>query len=98
MAMFRPIIILGRGGREFTIANLAEALAIMEKFAWADDAGPVAAQAYRLVCEAIDGRCAPRKAFAAFVQAARDLGVAKDLPRSPAWDEFEAKINRRDLE
>jgi len=96
--MFRPIIIVLRGGRETIVANLGEAQAIMQKLGWGDHADAAPVQAHRLVGEAIDGRCAPRKAFTAFVDAARQLGIAKDLPRSPAWDEFEAGMNRRDDE
>jgi len=94
MAMFRPIIIVSRGGRETTVASLSDALAIMQKLGWAEHADSAPVQAYRLVSEAIEGRCAPRKAFAAFVTAARELGIMKDQPRSVAWDEFEAGMNR----
>ena len=92
MGMFRPIVIVSRGKRETIVASLGEALAVMQKLGWADETESSSAQAYRLVCEAIEGRCAPRKAFAAFVQTARNLGIAKDLPRSAAWDEFEAGV------
>jgi hypothetical protein len=95
MGMFRPIIIVSRGGRETIVANLAEALAAMQKLGWDEEAESPSAQAYRLVSEAIEGRCAPRKAFAAFVHAAHKLGIVKDLPRSAAWEEFEAALNGR---
>ncbi|MGE0280778.1 MAG: DUF982 domain-containing protein [Rhizobiaceae bacterium] len=93
MGMFRPIIIVSRGGRETIVTSLGDAVAVMQKFGWAEHGDSASARAYRLVSEAIDGRCAPRKAFNAFVDAARGLGIAKDLPRSAAWDEFEAGIN-----
>jgi hypothetical protein len=98
MGMFRPIIIVSRGGRETTVASLGDAQAVMQKLGWAEYEDSASAGAYRFVSEAIDGRCAPRKAFGAFVQAARDLGIVKDLPRSAAWDEFEAGMNRRGKE
>jgi len=91
--MFRPIVVVSRG-RETTVASLGDALAAMQKLGWAEHSDSASAQAYRLVCEAIDGRCAPRKAFAAFVQAGRELGMIRDLPRSAAWDEFEAGMER----
>lgn len=94
MGMFRPIIIVSRGGRETTVASLGEALAVMQQLGWSEHSDSASAQAYRLVSEAIDGRCAPRRAFGAFVAAARDLDIIRDLPRSAAWDEFEAGMDR----
>lgn len=92
MGMFRPILIRLRGGRQTMVSSLSEAQAVMQKLGWSLDGSIAEMRALRLISEAIEGRCAPRIAFDAFISAAQRKGIYREVSQSPAWIEFEAKI------
>jgi len=77
MGAFRPVVLAFKGRREITVTTLAEASSALDRLGWTDDDAPELMQAAKLVDDAMQGRCAPRVAFDAFVSVATAQGMVK---------------------